>query len=378
MLKARKYFPLGKAGSEAFCNRKLEQEWLLKNIEAGKHSLIIAPRRYGKSSLAEIVIQKSKLPSQSMSFNSCSDEQEIVDLFSQRISRLIGLAIGPVEKWIDNIRKYLTHLTPQLIFGSEMVKLELKADPKKISLAMQLEETLNLLEQLLAEKKQNAVLLLDEFQAIGLIAKGTGVEAAIRNAAQGMQYLSLVFSGSNRSLLLSMFEDDKRPLYKLCRKLKLERIEASEYQKHINKAAKLAWGEVLPAAVFTQVMDYSERHPYYVNYLCDVIFTECDALPTIKDVQQAWNIVLSEEESAACAEIANLSPVQKKVLKMIAGQSVEEIFSAKTIQELGIASSSLASGLGSLLEKDIVDREGESRYRVINPIIKCWIEPRLL
>jgi hypothetical protein len=47
-MKARDYFPLGTARAKAFCNRENETEWLINNIEAGKHSLLIAARRYGK------------------------------------------------------------------------------------------------------------------------------------------------------------------------------------------------------------------------------------------------------------------------------------------------------------------------------------------
>lgn len=55
----RDYFPLGKAHGKAFCNREYETEWLLKNINSAKHSLVMAPRRFGKSSLAERGVEMS-------------------------------------------------------------------------------------------------------------------------------------------------------------------------------------------------------------------------------------------------------------------------------------------------------------------------------
>jgi hypothetical protein len=36
-----------------------------------------------------------------------------------------------------------------------------------------------------------------------------------------MKHLAIIFSGSFRGLLKSMFEDKNKPLYKLCRKLHL-------------------------------------------------------------------------------------------------------------------------------------------------------------
>lgn len=48
----------------------METERLVGNIQHGKHTLIIAPRRYGKSSLAERAIEQSGLPSVKINFHS--------------------------------------------------------------------------------------------------------------------------------------------------------------------------------------------------------------------------------------------------------------------------------------------------------------------
>ncbi len=50
-----------------------------------------------------------------------------------------------------------------------------------------------------------------------------------------MNSLVIIFSGSVRSILLEMFNDEHRPLYKLCRKLKLARISENDYAIHLNK-----------------------------------------------------------------------------------------------------------------------------------------------
>src|SRR5471030_147512 len=92
-MNARDYFPLGKAHGEAFCNRTIETEWLVDNIQACKHSLLIAPRRFGKSSLAEKAIEKSQLPAVSLNFNTCGDEMDVETVIREGISQLIGKAI---------------------------------------------------------------------------------------------------------------------------------------------------------------------------------------------------------------------------------------------------------------------------------------------
>ena len=46
-----RYFPSGIALGESFINREKEREQLKKNIVANRHMVLMAPRRYGKTSL---------------------------------------------------------------------------------------------------------------------------------------------------------------------------------------------------------------------------------------------------------------------------------------------------------------------------------------
>jgi uncharacterized protein len=365
----RNYFPLGMASGTAFCNRQIETAWLVNNVQAGKHSLLIAPRRFGKSSLAEKAITEAALPAVSLNFNACTDETEIEELLRQGVGRLANQALGPLEKIIHSMKKYAQHLTPKLTINMGQTHIELAADKRSMP-ESNIEEALMLIEKLLADKKSHAIMLLDEFQTVGLIAKGAGIEAAIRNAAQSTKHLTMIFSGSNRHLLKSMFEDESRPLYKLCRKLPLKRIDVVHYRHHLSAAARLAWKKDISDEVFEQIMRLSTQHPYYVNYLCDVLWTDSDHLPEVSDVNKAWEQVIEEEKSDAYAEIANLSMKQKKVLKYIAHHGGEHLLSAGAIKIIGMALSSINTAISSLLEKDIIEKQN-SIYIIINPITKA-------
>ena len=96
-------------------------------------------------------------------------------------------------------------------------------------------DALNALEHILVKKKQKAVLFIDEFQEIVKLPIGKAVEGAIRHFAQESKYLSLIFSGSNRHILLSMFVDRSRPLYQLCDRINLGRIDSKYYKEYLNK-----------------------------------------------------------------------------------------------------------------------------------------------
>lgn len=369
----RHFFPLGKAYGDAFCNREEETKQLMGNIKGGKHTLLIAPRRYGKSSLAERAIEKTGLPYIKINFHLSTSEEEVAQLLLDHIIKLIGSAIGPVEKAMMSIKKYLSNLEPLLAFGNDIATLRL-VPKQQANYSVIISEALMLLENLLREKNKRAVIFLDEFQEIDQVTKHRGIEGAIRTAAQEMQALTLIFSGSIRSLLLSMFEDENRPLYKLCRKIKLERIAISDYEKHIQAIAQKTWKHPLPTQAFDKIMQLTNHHPYYVNYLCDSIWDICTSLPTIQDVESAWRKVIAEEWSDALRELSDLPMGQRRILKYVANHSVHSPQSQETSITLSMAPSSIATAVNALVEKDYLEQHANGYYQVINPLLQAVLQ----
>lgn len=370
-MNARDYFPLGVAAGAAFCNRKEETQLLVANLKAGKHTLLMATRRYGKSSLALHALKQSGLPFVEVDFYMATSEAVIEAYILTSVVELIGKALGPVDKLIASIKRYVKTLKPKLDLSAGPVSLELVSDAQSDP-ASNVKEALLLLERLLAEKNQQAVLLFDEFQTVGVIAQGKGIEAAIRHVAQKTKYLSFIFSGSNRKLLKTMFEDETRPLYKLCWKLVLDRISVAHYTAHMQKAAQAAWKQVLEQPVIDRIIELTERHPYYLNKLCDKLWVYCKNPPTLKEIDKVWLLIVDEEKSDAIKEISQLALGQKNILLQIAKQIDLPLMSREVVLQLKMTSSSMVTALNALEEKDVIEKQKQG-YQIINPVIKFYV-----
>lgn len=371
-MKPRQYFPLGKAYGEAFCNRTAEIKELIGNIENGKHTFLAAPRRYGKSSLCEAAIEKLGLPSAKIDLHVATSEKGIERLLLKAILELIGEAIGPVDKVIQNIKYKLKTLKPKLSFEATGVRLELEI-AQEASPPETIREAILFLDKLLQDKNQNAVLLIDEFQRVAEIAPDMGIEGGIRSAAQETKHLAFIFSGSNRHLIESIFQDEGRPLYRLCKKIRLERISSQHYQNHLNIAANIMWNASLPQDVFEKIMTLTEHHPYYVNNLCDSLWSLYDKLPDPQAVDSAWQLVIEADRSDLLKEFYGISDNPKKLLIYLASQHVnphETLYSIETAKRIGMPTTSVAKALQILLSKDFIEEAGKGAYRVINPVYK--------
>jgi AAA+ ATPase superfamily predicted ATPase len=368
-MKLRQIFPLGKAYGRSFCNRTSETKKLVGHIESGKHTFLVAPRRYGKSSLCEHAFEQINFAWTKIDFHVAVTDKDAERIVINGVTELISKSLGSAsEKLMLIAKKYAKKLQPKLSLGVECFRLELNLVDDS-SPAENIAEALLILEKLLREKDKQAVLLLDEFQEISSIKNGRGIEGAIRSAAQETQNLSIIFCGSNPHLLRAMFEDERRPLYKLCRKLVLDRISTEHYKEHINKAAIEIWKEPLSDEAFEKIMFLSERHPYYVNYLCDELCSEYDAMPTLTEIDDAWNMVVEEERSDLIKDFSGLTHNQRKLMIHIANHGGSEIYSAKTSQKTEIPISSISRVLSSLIEKDYIERIGDT-YRLIAPVYK--------
>jgi DNA-binding PadR family transcriptional regulator len=370
-MRYRDFFPLGIASGNAFCNRTEETSLLTENIKNGKHTLLIATRRYGKSSLAMRAIHLSGLPFVETDFYMASSEKIIETYILNGVVELIGKSLGSIDKLVASIKKYVKSLKPKINISTDHFQLELQSDNESDP-ASNVKEALLLLEKLLAEKDKQAVFLMDEFQNVGSIAQGSGIEAAIRHVAQKTKYLTIIFSGRNRKMLQTMFEDENRPLYKLCWKLALKRISAEHYYAHIQKAAKQTWKATLNEDSISKILTLTEKHPYYLNKLCDRIwsFHEKHA-PSLTEINKAWESILDEERSDAIKEISLLSSGQKNVLLQIAKEPSSQLTSKQTLLEMQMTGSSVMTALDGLEEKDVIERDGE-KYQIINPVVKYY------
>ena len=75
---------------------------LIDNIKNGKHTLLMATRRYGKSSLALHALEISKFPYVEIDFYMATNEKIIESYILNGVVELIGKALGPVDKLLTS------------------------------------------------------------------------------------------------------------------------------------------------------------------------------------------------------------------------------------------------------------------------------------
>lgn len=367
------YFPRGIATGSAFCNRKDERMRLTKNIKTGQHTLLMSPRRYGKTSLVFYAVEEVGIPFGDADLFIAVDAKKIEQGILAGIKEVIANIGTPIEQVLEVLRGYFKDKSTQWTVGTQGINIALVPAPNSDP-ATNILEALQALESFLQKKKKKAVLFLDEIQEIGDVVEGKSIEGAIRHVAQKTKYLSLIFSGSNRHLLAKMFYDKSRPLYKLCDRIVLERISRSEYVAHINEFAIEKWGSSLKPAVLETIFELTELHPYYVNNLCLHLWgASINGMPQSCDVTTCWNEMIKEERSEILRELSELSIGQRKVLNTIANGQKTMLTGKKALKEVDLTSSSVMEAIKVLEQKDYIEQLENGEYQIIDPLIKTTL-----
>ena len=215
---------MGIATGAAFCNRQNERKRLIQNIKNGRHTWIMARRRYGKSSLvAQALLDlkgvRSAVRSATLDLLLTYDVESLDQVVRDSVGALAGRLLPRAQRPMRYLRSVFGSLRPEIVLGEDDIKIRLlTGDLAPGSLV----DALGGLNRIASRHKRRAVLVFDEFQQLGLIKGHAPLEAAIRHAAQEATHVSYVFLGSQQHLLSELFENPGRPLYQLCERLKLQ------------------------------------------------------------------------------------------------------------------------------------------------------------
>lgn len=370
------YFPLGIAKGRAFCNRVNERQRLVRNIKAHQHTLITSPRRYGKTSLVLFVLEKLGIPHAKVDLFVALDAKACEEQLIHGIQKLFHQIVTKPERILTQVRDYFHQAKKKWTIGFRDVHLELIPD-KDSDAATNIMHALLALESVLARKRQHAVLFIDEFQEIGMLPSAKALEGAIRTVAQETKYLLLVFSGSNRHLLTYIFDDKTRPLYLLCERIILDRIHEKDYIGFIQKIAAKTWKKPITMETLSAIFAFSERHPYYVNALCNglwKIYEQKSLPPDVSAVKKIWQEYIYTERTRISRELTHLSFGQRKILTTIAFGHTTEVTGKNFLQKVGITGPSVISALDVLEENDLIGRKEDGSYFIIDPLMKTSLQ----
>lgn len=370
-METTKYFPEGVALGDAFINRETERNLLINRIKSNKHSVLMAPRRYGKTSLVMKVANEMKIPYCSIDLLAAYNEEYVRDQIVDKVSRLVFELLPRISKAKEKLINIFKRMKPEISIGAFGQKLSLSLSNSPLQditdLLLKLDETAKYF-------KKRAVIFIDEFQQISQLRNFHSIEASIRHAVERSENITYIFSGSNRQLLKQMFGDQGRPLYRLCQTISIERMSKNSYMDHLQKRAHSKWKKTIPMEAQERIFKLTEFHPFYMNVLCQLLWEE-RFLPTVEKIDLIWHqYVKAQKHIIISHDITELSLNQRRLLNALAKSPVKEIQSAEFTSTLKISASSAQQSVEVLMYRDLVYKNEEGFYCILDPALKYYLD----
>lgn len=366
-------FVFGKAAEGTYFTDRIEDaKRLHANLTHGINTILISPRRWGKTSLVKKVIADINRPDIKPVFIDifqCKSEYEFYHAFA---SAVIKQTASRLDEWVETAKYFLSNISPKFSFGSDPMNdfsLSFEWNPKDDTET----DILQLPEKIAQKKDVHLVICLDEFQQIADFVDTQKFQKKLRSVWQHQQNVTYCMFGSKKHLMENIFNDKANPFYKFGDMMFLKKIPTEEWVPFI--CAKFQeTGKIISPELASKICEATENLSSYVQHLAWIVWYKTDKVVTNKDVTAAIDDLLEQNKVFFQREVEQLSEFQLNFLRALAN-GVTTGFSRKDIiKKYRLESSAnVQSVKKALLKKDLINVDGQE-ISFNDSLFKQWLK----
>ena len=360
------------ATDENFTDREKETEHLVNNFESLINTVIISPRRWGKSSLvhraADIAMRADKnIRICTIDLFNVKTEEQFYTVLAQKLIQ------GTSSRWeeaVENAKKFFSRLVPKISVGAGPGS-EISIDFDWEEMKSNPDEILDLSERIAEAKGVKIVVCIDEFQNIAEFEDPLFFQRRLRAHWQRHKKVSYCLYGSKRHMMMEVFTDSSMPFYKFGDIFFLNKIDTEHFIPFITERFS-STGKSITEEACRKIVKLADNHPYYVQQLSQLSWLRTSGQCDVETVVKA-HLSLVEQLSLLFSNLMETLTFQQTCYlhALIAGE--KSITSAETMYRYHISSATAASrSLKTLIKKDILDsKSGEISFQ--DPIFEYWL-----
>ena len=371
-----KPFTFGVATSgDNFTDREKETERLLLNFRHGINTILISPRRWGKTSLVQKVCrlaQSDQLKVVYLDIFSCRSDRDFYEAFA---SAVLKQTPSKWEEWGENARQFLSRITPPILMGTDPMtdfSISFEINPKNNDG----EEILQLPEKIAHEKGCNIVVCIDNFQQIAEFKDSKIFQKRLRSVWQLQKSVSYCLFGSKKHLMNELFEKKSYPFYKFGDTMYLPKIGTQDWIAYICRRFE-ATGKQIPKELAEKICQSMENHSSYVQQLAWLVWIHTDKVATEQDFEAAYQDIIDQNTPLFEKQTESLTTYQMNFLRAVIDGIHSEFTTQEVLHKYQLGSSANVSIVKrALIKKELI--EIEKRQVVISdPVMAVWLKREL-
>ena len=370
-----KSFTFGETTSGSnFIDRDNEIKRLTANFENRINTILVSPRRWGKSSIINKVaniINESHKDIKVVLFDSflCRNEEEFLKIFSTEI---IKQTSSKWEEWANSAKTFLAGITPKISFGVDPLSdfsLSLDYSDRTITA----KEVLTLPQRIAEKHNITIVVCIDEFQQIAEFDDSISFQRVLRSYWQRQENVCYCLYGSKKHILSNMFSRQSMSFYKFGDMIFLKKIDSSHWIPYICKQFNDT-GKFISEDFAQKICTIVENHSSYVQQLSWLVWLNTDTSVDENIFNEAVNDLLNQNSALFCRYLDSLTQYQINFLNAIAMGEEKEFTKSSTLEKYRLGTSANISRLKKSLEnKELID-VFDNQVTFNDPVFKIWFK----
>lgn len=371
-------FQYGKlAMGNTFVNRVKEKQELKGNLYSGINTMLISPRRWGKSSLVneamiELTEQHKDVKVCFMDVFTIRSQEEFYQVFAREVIRATS---SNWESWIANAKEYLKALAPRISIGADPVNdFSIGLEYRRIKENEQ--EILNLPQKIAESKGIKLIVCIDEFQNLATLKDYSDLEGKMRSVWQHQDNVSYCLYGSKRHMMIEIFNSSSKPFYRFGQIMFLQKIDKEEWVKFILNAFERT-GKIIAEPNAELIVEKVKAHSWYVQQFAHFVWLATHTEATEQIIEQAFLQILNTNMPLYISECETLSTTQLNLLIAIANQE-QTLTGSETMEKYKLGTPQNVTKNKTVLQrKDILDKTPEG-FSFLDPVFEYWFKKEYL
>lgn len=333
-MKFNPFLTKGYISPSYFCDRITESAAIIEAIQNNRDIILYGRRKIGKSALVKHVFEKLNKKNFCIWIDLLPtlNFQDLVDgLATQVLLRFEEKTSVGAKLW-QGIKTLRPNINYDSITGQPSVTF-VNQSPE-IS-----KSTFTELIHLIGNINRKVVLALDEFQQIMQYPE-ENVESYLRTLIQSVPNLSIIYSGSDQSMIEHMFLNINQPFYQSGQMLKLGPIAETEYVKFIQDHFMAAKKSIKQEDILAYIR-WCKHRTINIQIVSNRIFSRNTKKICSEDIQQVKFQILGELDDMHYTLRRIMTKHQWKVVKSIAKEGkVHEPYGKAFMKKYGFTNSS--------------------------------------
>jgi hypothetical protein len=367
-------FVFGKlADGVEFTDREHDIGRLRNNFTAGTNTVLVSPRRWGKSSLVNrasllISAKNKKIVFCHIDLYNVKEEVQFYRLLSQEI---IKATATKFEERAELVKSFISQFIPKISWSpAPDSDFTLGLDWKQVQ--KNPDEIIDLAEKIAQRKKIKIVLCIDEFQNITEFENDVALQKKLRSHWQKHKNVSYCLYGSKRHMMLHVFNSPSMPFYKFGDIMTLGKIDELHWVSFIMKRFA-ATGKKISEENALLIPHSADCHPYYVQQLAQLSWLHTAKICTGENVMTSLETLLLQMSLLFQNLTDSLAGTQVNYLKALLEGS-ENLSSKDMLQRYNLGTSANVIKIkNALIGREIIDT-AENKYEFLDPMYKRWMK----